>query len=233
MRVAMAAWSWPRTRLPIGFVLIPFFCLSPGPAPAAETKAPGGWFSAQSMDVEISARLIIDKQAVIDAVGSDLKRQYSLVELKVTPKGNYPVTLSRDDFLLRSERDNQHATADSPDLVAGPAVLVLTDTGATRPGYASPGMPTAIPGLSGPKRKKNRDKTPEQGAVSGPEVQPPQSEKSSALLIAALQAKELPLGETRKSVSGYLYFPVDPQQKAKNFYLSYKGPNGVCEIRFK
>src|SRR5579884_4377919 len=125
----MAAWSRPRTRLPIGFALIPFLCLAPGAGAGADHGAPGAWFSAQSMDVEISARLIIDKQAVIDAVGSDLKRQYSLVELKVTPKGNYPVTLSRDDFLLRSERDNQHATADSPDLVAGPAVLVLTDTG--------------------------------------------------------------------------------------------------------
>ena len=66
--------------------------------------------SAKAADLEVTARLITDKQAMINAVGSDLKRQYVIVELTVKPRGGYPVVISREDFLLRSERDNERAT---------------------------------------------------------------------------------------------------------------------------
>ena len=194
--------------------------------------------SAKTGDVEIIARLLADKQAVISSVGSDLQRQYVVVELTVTPRGGYPVTLNREDFLLRSERDNERATADSPDRVAGGAVLVLGGTGGARRAYSEAGDPVFTGGLPGvgidgrPRRIGAQDNTYGGGGEAGDSTVTA-AKKEETPLLSALKQKELPLGETRKPVKGYLYFSVDPQQKAKNFHLHYKGPRESCEMRFK
>ena len=209
-----------------------------GKAAAAGDSAPA-LFSMKNTEVEISARLITDKQALLTLVGSDLKRQYAVVELKVTPRGGYPVTISREDFLLRSERDNERATADSPDRVTGSAVLVLGSTGGGGSVYSQSGDPVFIGGLPGtgggpPRRMGGQDNTLGSGASStGESTVIASTTKGTTPLLATLQQKELPLGETRKPVTGYLYFPVNPQQKAKNFHLHYKGPGEACELRFK
>ncbi|MBI3693592.1 MAG: hypothetical protein HY238_01955 [Acidobacteria bacterium] len=193
--------------------------------------------SAKTGDVEIFARLLIDKQTLVSAVGSDLKRQYAVVELTVTPRGGYPVTLNREDFLLRSERDNERATADSPDRVAGSAVLVLGGTGGSRRAYSEAGDPVFVGGLPGvgtgpPRRIGTQENTIGSGGEAG-ESTVTAAKKEETSLLSALRQKELPLGETRKPVKGYLYFSVDPNQKAKNFHLHYKGPRESCEMRFK
>lgn len=213
------------------------FCQADALLGAETGKAQSASVSAKSNDVEISARLITDKDAVVDAVGSDLKRQYSIVELTVTPRGNYPVTLSRDDFMLRSERDNERSAAESPERIAGSNVLVVTDAGATHAGSAPPS--SSIPGLGRLRRNKKKaqekaeDQSKKDDKSPAAEPEPPPAPAADDSLVKTLQAKELPMGETRKPVSGYLYFAVNPQQKAKNFWLHYKGPGGTCEIRFK
>jgi hypothetical protein len=213
-------WGWPVL---VGALL----AAESAAAAAADTSAAP--VMARTEDVELFARLIIDRQAVANAVGSDLKRQYAIVELTVVPRGGYPVTISREDFLLRSERDNEHSTADSPDRIAGDAVLVLGPDGRTQP--ARTVLSGGLPGirLGGPERHKGKQEDSSTGANAAAAADPA---KQTALLNT-LKEKELPLGETRKPVKGYLYFPVDPQQKAKNFHLHYKGPNGSCELRFK
>ena len=202
----------------------------------AENKQAAEAESARSSDVEISARLLVTKEAVIEAVGADLRRQYSIVELTVKPRGNYPVTLSRDDFLLRSERDNERSTAESPERIAGSNVLVVTEAGATHAGSA-PSSNTNIPGLGRLRRKKKAqqkaDDPDKKDEDQGAAAEPPPTPAGDDALVKTLLAKELPMGETAKPVSGYLYFAVSPQQKAKNFWLHYKGPGGECEIRFK
>jgi hypothetical protein len=208
-------------------------------APQTGNKAQADWVSAKSDDVEISARLITGKEPVIQAVGSDLKRQYSIVELTVTPRGGYPVALSRDDFLLRSERDNERSTAEAPERIAGSNVLVITDAGAAHAGTAP--QSTNIPGLGRLRRKKKPHEKADQedkdkddaDKKSDAAPAPPPDPAADDSLVKTLQSKEIPLGETGKPVSGYLYFEVDPQQKAKNFWLHYKGPHRTCELRFK
>ncbi len=199
---------------------------------------PPGPVTAKTGDVEIVARLITEKDAQVKAVGADLQRQYVIVDLTITPRGRYPVTLTRDDFLLRSERDNERATADSPDRIAGSAVLVLGAEGSRRPIHSESGDPVYIGGMPGtggglPRRVGVDNPTIGGGTgTSGPSKVTPSSAKASPLLDA-LRSKELPLGETRLKVTGYLYFPVDPKQKHKNFHLHYKGPNEAADLRFK
>jgi hypothetical protein len=193
--------------------------------------------SAKTADVEITARLIIDKAALLKLVGSDLKLQYALVDLTVVPRGGYPVTISRDDFLLRSERDNERATPDSPDRIAGSAVLVLGSTGGGRSVYSQSGDPVYVGGIPGvgtgpPRRVGTQDDAYGSGAASG-ETKVTPGKAEAGPLVDALREKELKFGEIHKPLSGYLYFPIDPKQKAKNFHLHYKGPAGSCEMRFK
>ena len=207
-------------------------CLTAADAPAT--------VSTKTTEMEITARLINDKQAVMTAVGSDLKRQYTVIEVTVTPRGGYPVTITRDDFLLRSERDNERATADSPERVAGSAVLVLGSAGGGRQVYSQSGEPVfvggvpGVPGSGPPRRMGTQDNQLGNGTANAPGLATatPSQEKESPLQ-ATLQQKELPVGQIRKPVTGYLYFPVDPNQKVKNFHLHYKGAGGVCELRFK
>ena len=206
-------------------------------AVAARADSPSPFVTAKTGDVEISARLITDRDAQLKAVGSDLNRQYVIVELTVTPRGRYPVTLSRDDFLLRSARDNERATADSPERIAGSSVLVLGSRSTGRPIYSQSGDPVYVGGLPGtgtgpPRRIGAVDDTYGAGAGGGAATVSASTAKVTPLL-SALREKELRVGETRKPVSGFLYFPVDPKQKTKNFYLHFKGPGGGCELRFK
>jgi len=125
-------------------------------AAAWAADPPGVPVAAKTADLELSARLILDRDAQLRAVGSDLSRQYVIVELRVTPRQG-------------GGRRNQPVQRSGP-----------------------PDAPT----------RQARE-------------------------------KEMPLGETRQPVSGYLYFPVDPKQKPKNFHLHYKGPRESAELRFR
>lgn len=207
--------------------------LSSAAALAADPPRPA--VSAKTADLELSARLILERDAQLRAVGSHLNRQYVIVELTVTPRGGYPLVLSRDDFLLRSERDNERGTADSPERIAGAAVLVL---GSSRSGpgfHTESGDPIYVGGLPGTADPPRRVGAVENtfGAGGGGETRLSSSQTRQTPLLDKLREKELPLGETRKPVSGYLYFPVDPQQKLKNFHLHYKGPQESVDLRFR
>ncbi len=196
---------------------------------------PAAWVTQKAADLEVSARLILDKEEQVQAVGSDLGRQYVIVELKLTPRGGYPVTVGRDDFLLRSARDNERSTAESPDRIAGGAVLVLGGRGASRPIYSESNDPVFVGGMPGtggrPRRIGGEDNVGYAAAPDAPTVASSQTKASPVL--TTLKDKELRLGEIRKPVTGYLYFAVDPKQKPKNFFLHYKGAGGAADLHFR
>jgi hypothetical protein len=202
----------------------------------AAEEAPA-WVTAKAADLEISARVIADKDAQIQAVGSDLNRQYVIVELKVKPRGGYPVTVQREDFLLRSARDAERSTAESPDRIAGSAVLVLGATGGGGRGmFSEAGDPVFVGGLPGTGSRPRRigaDDTTIGNAGGTSETTVTSSKAKVNPVLTALRDKELPLGELGKPASGYLYFAVDPKQKTKNFWLHYKGAGGAADLRFR
>lgn len=193
------------------------------------------WVTEKAADTEISARVILDKEAQVKAVGSDLNRQYVIVEVKLSPRGGFPVTFTREDFVLQSSRDAEKSTAESPERIAGPSVLVLGSRGETRPVYSQSADPVyvgGLPGTGGRPRRLGSDDT--YGNASGPaEATVAASQAKVTPVLATLQEKEVPLGEVRKPATGYLYFPVDPKQKVKNFWLHYKGAGGTADLHFR
>jgi len=90
-----------------------------------------------------------------------------------------------------------------------------------------------VPGIGGRPRRVGGDESAIGNAGGASETTVAASTEKATPLLTALRDKELALGETRKPVTGYLYFPVDPKQKSKNFLLHYKGPGGATDLSFR
>lgn len=87
--------------------------------------ARGDWTHFATDNAAFSARLIIERSEIKNLTGSDLDGDYVLVELQIRPLYNYSVVPERDDFVLRSRRNNERSRAMSPHAIAGEPGLVL------------------------------------------------------------------------------------------------------------
>ena len=163
------------------------------------------WRSVELEDVVFNVRLVRDLRDITRLLGSDLDKEYILLELDVKPLYNATVQLSRDDFVLRSYRYGDRSFAQSPDRIAGEAVLVLTE-GRARSGG---------------------------GGGSEIETRVSAETQEETTLIGRLKQLELAMGPTRTQVRGYLYFQLNPKNKPKHLAFMYDGSAGQCKIPFK
>ena len=196
---------------------------------------PPRWVSAELDDVEFSARLVRDVNEIQSRLGNDLDREFILVELQVRPLYNSEVILRRDDFLLRSYRNNERSQAQSPDRIAGEAVLVLGEGGAGGGVFSQENQPVFGGGLPGAGLPGVYPRTGVGGGVGGGVSLPSatESQRQTGTLADRLAAIELPIGPTRELVSGFLFFQVNPKHKIKHLVLNYDGSAGECKIPFK
>jgi hypothetical protein len=208
--------------------------------PAAEN--PSAWFSAKLDDLELKARLVRDSEEIRSLVGADLDGEYVLVEVELRPLYNTLVTLSRSDFLLRSYRDNERSEAQSPDRIAGASVLVLGKGKMTRVGglQTSSVDPVIIGGAPGTGSQPRRIDNPSNLGVGASamstgnvEMSTKEDKGAGTSLLDRLASMELPMGQTRAPVRGYLYFQMNPKYKPKQLGFTYDGTAGECKIRFQ
>src|SRR5436309_12007457 len=94
--------------------------------------------STENDIVEITANALADREAVRQALGSDLGGHYILVEVRVSPKDGNKVKIDRDDFVLRTDKDGQRTTPFAPSQIAGRGALVITQGGSGGGGYIGP-----------------------------------------------------------------------------------------------
>ena len=162
---------------------------------------------ASDASVTINA-VFMDAAAVQQATGSDFKSSYTVVEVTVTPKGDKPLILQPDDFLLRipSDADSSGPMVASQIYGAGSAIVLH---GAKE----TIGITRNDPGYSGISVAK--------GSASVSKDQ-----------IDALQAKMLPAKTTSDPVTGLLFFPI-PKKKARDLDLVYTSPLGKLHIKFR
>src|SRR5688572_32461205 len=90
-------------------------------------KPPSGRVDAESVSIE--ATLLAEKDVITKAVGSDLGGSIMVIDLKVTPRGEAPLQISRDDFTLKSDNDGQRSQPFAPSQIAGRGALVVSSTG--------------------------------------------------------------------------------------------------------
>jgi len=174
--------------------------------------------------------VMADREAVREALGSDLGGHYIVVNVHVVPKDGRKVTISRDDFLLRTDKDGERTTPFAPSQIAGRGALVVS-TGAGSggtimagsPGYGPPYGPLGGGGIMGGGS--------EAGTETHATMKSGAKDKADPMLDV-LKAKMLPEKESETAVSGLLYFPME-KQKLKDLELIYTTAEGKLSLRFK
>jgi hypothetical protein len=161
--------------------------------------------------LDVDATLLLEPSDMRDALGADLESGYTIVRVKVTPKGD-PLRVTPDDFTLLSRKDGDRAEALAPAQIGSKSALtVKRDTRGRE--WAQQTNQQGFSGIAGIKRD---------GAG-----------KDDAALMDALKAKILPDRETKDSVEGLVYFALNTVKlKAKDLTLLYKGAGGRITIDF-
>ena len=201
--------------------------------------ASGQWVRSRLDDAEISARIILDPNEIKSLLGTDFDREYLLLEMRVRPLYNSRVVLSRDDFIVRSRRTNERSTAMSPEEIAGTAVLVMGAGRTSKSGgiFSQETDPVIIGGAPGtgtrPRTLGGQGGAFGTGRGTSQEIKVSAEEREATSLLGRLQQLELPIGETRETVSGYLYFQVTAKHKLKHYGLTYDGNVGEFQLKFK
>ena len=195
-----------------------------------------GWIHFKTDDAEFGARLVLGRDEVKSLLGNDLDGDYILVQLNIRPLYNYRLVLERDDFTLRSRRDNERSRGMSPDEIAGESVLVLGRRRAGSGGVFGDSQGPVIPGNPGtdnrPRRLPLGNPSVGSGLSASGSTEVSRSERGQTPVLERLIEMELPIQETRAPVQGYLYFQVRAKQKKKHIRLMYDGPAGEFTMRF-
>jgi hypothetical protein len=188
---------------------------------AAKKKEPGHG-RGENEDLTITATLYTEPDQIKELIGSDLGGYYIVVDLKAEPKYGKDVTLRRDDFVLRTDKDGEKSEPFVGSQIAGNEALVVTEEGAqtrkTR-GFSGITLGGGAIGAGGNDDGGQRKTAIKTDATTNP-------------LKKVLNEKMLPEGKTDKPVTGLLYFPLQ-KQKMKDLKLLYGGPENRISIRFK
>jgi hypothetical protein len=173
---------------------------------AADKRPPQG--QVEDDTVSITATLVSAEQ-LRQAVGSDFDNNYTVLDVSVSPKGGMPYVLTLDDFILRSESSGDHSGPFlSAGQIAGAGALALERSYGNRSG---PDEPRPLEGT------KLQMKTDQKGDPA----------------LEALKKKMLASKNITEPVSGLMFFPLSPKEKAKNLILSCKTPKGHLRLSFK
>jgi len=228
--------SWSKgiirdmSRYLLAALLVSAFLLTAAP------KKVTGTAKGENEDLVLNATLYLDPADIKSLVGSDLGGHYIVVDLKVEPKYGKEITIDRDDFLLRTDKDGERATPYAASQVAGKNAIVLSkapinsDGGGLTTGPTYGGMPT--PPVMG---------YPSDGTMIGGGGAPPDVNKANVRIAndeadnpleKTLDQKILPEKKTSEPVSGLLYFPME-KQKMKDLELHYGGKENRITLRFK
>jgi hypothetical protein len=187
-------------------------------------------------NVDITANPLIDREQIKAVLGDDLPEGIVAVQIKFAPKGDAPVSVSRDDFILLSHRDGQRSGPYAPSQIAGSSAMVVKtqdQDGNARSGPSFGG----IPGIGGRRPRSEKPRAPGAApADKAPETVKTGKDDKENPLLKKLEVHMLPDKETTEPVSGLLYFPLEGKEgktKTKDLELIYQGPAGRLFINFR
>lgn len=190
--------------------------------------------SAEGDNVSIEAKLYIQEQDIVEVLGHKLEEGVVVAEVTLTPTGEDPVTIWREDFFLHSQKDGQRSESFDPGQLAGDTVLVVSrseravavmrdDTG---PVWGDPRVGRPLPD---PNRPEGFGTVTEERAASRVDV----SEEPENELLTALWERVLPEEEISEPTTGLLYFPLDGNHNPRQLWLHYRGADERIDIRFE
>ena len=197
------------------------------------------WYARTLPDAEFQARLVRDASQIESIAGDSFEGDVVLVEVKVRPLYGAKLDLRRDDFLLRARNNNDTSPAQTPDRIAGSAVLELGKEKSTSSGGLFADNPNSGVWGGAPGTGTRPRRLPGPPGLGGGAVQQEerrtvdQRSRGEGSVVDHLHDIELPLEAADEPVSGYLYFEIASKTKRKHLELSYDGSLGEFLIEFK
>jgi len=190
----------------------------------------------ENESVVINATVYAKPEQVKELLGSDLGGHYIVVEVKVTPRFGKEVAVTRDDFVLKTDKDGERSGPFAPSQIAGRGAMVVHQTG----GAGGTGMHDnngpvvgGYPGSIELPHRLGGDGIGDAGAPAGAEAKTRTgSHEKEDPILGVLKQKELPETKTDKPVSGLLYFPME-KQKVKDLELRYAVDGDKIAMRFR
>jgi len=184
-----------------------------------------GTARGENDDLILNVTIYADSASVKEALGDELGGHYIVAQVKVSPKYTKEITIDRDDFALRTDKDGERTKPMSPSQIAGGGSLVLTGVqgpgglGAERSrGWSIGGMGVGSGGGA----------APDPGNVT---AKMEEADKGSPLK-KLLDEKVLPEKKVEDPATGFLFFPME-NQKLKDLEMVYGPRQNQIRLRFK
>ncbi len=193
-------------------------------APAGELKQLPG--QAGNDDIDLTASVLVTRDEIQEALGTDIGAGYIVVHMKATPKTEQPLRIGPDDFTMLSRKDGQRSLALAPNQIAGSGGAMVVKSTAEKQSKRA----ITLGGFGGSAGSGNSS-----GANTGVDIkmQTGDAKAPDSPLLTALKEKALPDKETKQPIEGLLYFPLDGKVKPKDIAVVYKGPAGRMIIEFQ
>jgi hypothetical protein len=183
-----------------------------------------GTARGENEDLIIEATIYVEPADVKEVLGDDLGGHYIVAEVKVEPKYGKEITVDRDDFVLRTDKDGEKATPFVATQIFGQEALIVTrtadDSNQHRPAISIGGMGGGG-GIGSANNGGNASSKIQNGATV--KENPEQKVLDDRILLE---------GKIKNPLTGLLYFPME-KQKMKELELDYGGKENRISLRFK
>lgn len=189
---------------------------------------------AEGKNVSVEATLYTQKSDIVKLLGHELEKGIVVAEVTLTPTGDDPFEIWRDDFFLHSQKDGQRSEPYDPGQIAGGTVLVVTRTQqAVAVAQEDAGPVWGDPRIG--RRIPNQDQATGYGTITEDHAtsQIDSTEEPENGLLTALREHILPEEEITEPVTGLLYFPLDGNHNPRQLWLHYRGGDEQIDIRFE
>ncbi len=213
-------------RLSTGLILL----VAAASAAFAAKKIVSPTVTGGNDEIDVTATIFMTEPEVTQKLGTDPGKDVVLVSIRVAPRGEKPVQLSPDDFILLAHDDGERSQPFDPAELAGQGALIEQDTPEnSKKKGGKTGIMMGMGGLGGGMGSSpgNTVKNP----VTGTKMD--SKSGGNTKLLDQLKAKQFPEKDTADPVEGYLYFPLDGKHKLKNMALLYRGPAGKLNLEFQ
>lgn len=184
--------------------------------------------TASNEQVDLEATIIMSPEEVAQKLGMSPGDGIVLLQVKVTPRVDTPISISPDDFILLAHNDGERSKPFAPSEIAGPGAMVEnTKNGKTKKGGVMGGVGGLMVEGAG-----NGISSPGNSAPVTVTTQMDQKKQGNEKLLEVLKVKQLPATDTTKPVEGLLYFPLDGKHKLKDMVVLYRGAAGKMDLEF-
>ena len=173
---------------------------------SAGPRKTSGSAHGENEDLILTVTLYTSPADIQSLLGSDLGGHYFVAGVKVEPKYGKEVSVDRDDFVLRTDKDGERERPYEGSQIAGRSELVIS-------------------------RASNAGNTGNPEVNTRATIKSDTGDAPSAL-EKTLDGKILPQKKTDKAVTGLLYFPME-KQKLKDLELLYGDKENRISLRFK